>query len=148
LPQAQKHWAQLYRRVPRGALEWDGPAGRGARLLAEVARRAPDVVALQEVDRFQELRAALAALGCAAASLECQFCAAVVACAMQPAVHVDAERPSVKWTRAPTLGLHIWLRHGLRILLLERVQRCTPTQPACACTLPQRTAASLIDAGV
>jgi hypothetical protein len=64
-PQAQKHWAQLYRGVPRGALVWGGPAGRCARLLAEIARHAPDVIALQEVDRFQDIWTALSAAGCA-----------------------------------------------------------------------------------
>jgi hypothetical protein len=64
-PQAQKHWAQLYRGVPRGALAWGGPVGRCARLLAEIGRHAPDVIALQEVDRFQDIWTALSAAGCA-----------------------------------------------------------------------------------
>ena len=64
-PQAQKHWAQLYRGVPQGALAWGGPGGRCARLLAEIGRHAPDVVALQEVDRFQGMWTALSAAGCA-----------------------------------------------------------------------------------
>lgn len=51
--------------MPQGALAWGGPGGRCARLLAEIGRHAPDVVALQEVDRFQDIWTALSAAGCA-----------------------------------------------------------------------------------
>lgn len=61
--QAQKHWAQLYRQVQHSALAWDGPLGRCARLLADIAQHSPDVVALQEVDHFSDFWTALSALG-------------------------------------------------------------------------------------
>ncbi len=60
--QAQKHWGQLYRQVPPHVLTWPG---RGERLLAELQRRAPDVLALQEVDCWPFFAAHLARLGCA-----------------------------------------------------------------------------------
>jgi mRNA deadenylase 3'-5' endonuclease subunit Ccr4 len=61
---AREHAGDLYTSVPRAALAW--PA-RLRLLAAEVAHFAPDVVCLQEVDRWDDLAAALGAAGYAGA---------------------------------------------------------------------------------
>lgn len=58
--QAQRYSARLYPDVPAAHLSW---ASRLPLLVAEVATWAPDVLCLQEVDKFTDLYAQLKPLG-------------------------------------------------------------------------------------
>lgn len=50
---AKNHWQQLYMHIPHHIMDWDWRKGR---ILLELGLWSPDIICLQEVDRFQELQ--------------------------------------------------------------------------------------------
>ncbi len=60
-PQAHKHYAELYQGIPPQYLDWD--THRWPLALREITHWDPDVICLQEVDRYEDIRTALEPLG-------------------------------------------------------------------------------------
>jgi mRNA deadenylase 3'-5' endonuclease subunit Ccr4 len=58
--QARHYRSYLYDNVPSTYLDW---SHRRAAILAELAHLQPDILCLQEVDRYEELEAELEQLG-------------------------------------------------------------------------------------